>query len=583
MKTAIERANELFPNKIIYNISQYPELYCCLSKEAKSQNKTLKQYIIEAGFAYGEDATILRLEEKTEKALASIGKSDLDATILSENNLYSNVVRITSFYGITIKEYVESLGYKYVKKDKKQSKLDYEVAKILKNNFNFTFDEIGKIVGVSKQWVEDVIRRDKKTSISWQTNDLSNVMVVFEFMIKNHIFEYCANDVSYIFRHNSDHEFCFVWYDELKQNCAFREDIPQELYDLITKEKMDTYFSEDYDVLNEIYIVNRLKKPYIKIDNIKLYDKACKKHAMNHDEYAQFLGYNGYLAKREINIDRRFIEFFEDNMIDGEVYISSDQSNQWIRTFAGRNGMSIDEFVEFYGYKKAGRGKYSTLKEYVKQEKNKFKEELAQIAINGEVHVQGKLYQRLNIFAKKNGMTLDELIEELGFRRKKGSKIASIPQSEKIIKNDLDELEKDIQNALSCERDLLETKDRQSQLIVRNKNLVLRLKKIYGYKCQLCSEEEWMPIQKDDGTFYSEVHHIIPLADGENEDESLDKLENMIVLCPNHHKLLHFHKGGYQQIVRKDEALYFKNDSDEMIKIINNYHLKDSCSLSEDN
>lgn len=343
------------------------------------------------------------------------------------------------------------------------------------------------------------------------------------------------------------------------------------------------YFFCEREMKNEIYIVNRLKKPYIKIDNIKLYDKACKKHAMNHDEYAQFLGYNGYLAKREINIDRRFIEFFEDNMIDGEVYISSDQSNQWIRTFAGRNGMSIDEFVEFYGYKKAGRGKYSTLKEYVKQEKNKFKEELAQIAINGEVHVQGKLYQRLNIFAKKNEMTLDELIEELGFRRKKGSKIVFISQSEKIIKNDLDELEKDIQNALSCERDLLETKDRQSQLIVRNKNLVLRLKKIYGYKCQLCSEEEWMPIQKDDGTFYSEVHHIIPLADGENEDESLDKLENMIVLCPNHHKLLHFHKGGYQQIVRKDEALYFKNDSDEMIKIINNYHLKDSCSLSEDN
>ena len=51
-------------------------------------------------------------------------------------------------------------------------------------------------------------------------------------------------------------------------------------------------------------------------------------------------------------------------------------------------------------------------KEYVKQEKNKFKEELAQIAINGEVHVQGKLYQRLNIFAKKNEMTLDELIED---------------------------------------------------------------------------------------------------------------------------------------------------------------------------
>lgn len=580
MKTAFERLNELFPNKIIYNICQYPELYCYLSGEAKSQNKTLKQYVLELGFAYGEDATILRLEEKTEKALASIGTDVLNATLLSETNQYNNIVRITRFYGITIKEYVESLGYKYVKKNKEHSKIDSEMAKILRNDFNFTFSEIGKIVGVSKQWVEDVLSQGRDSSVSWRTNNLSDVKVVFEFMIKKHIFEYYANDVRYIFCHNLDNEICFVWYDELNQNCAFKDDIPKELYDLIIAEKMDTYFPEDYDVLNEIYIVNRLKKPYIKINNTKLLNKACKKHAMTHDEYAQFLGYSGYLSKKDINIDHRFIEFFENNMIDDEVYISSDPSNQWIKSFASRNKMTIDEFVEFYGYKKAGRGKFSALEEYLQQTKSKFKQELAQIAVDGEVYVQGKLYQRLNIFAKKNKMTIDELILELGFHRKKRNKIISVSQSEKMIENDLDELDKDIQNALSYERDWFETKEKKSQIIARNIKLVSRLKKIYGYKCQLCSDEEWMPILKNDGTYYSEVHHIKRLADSVNEEESLDKLDNMIVVCPNHHKMLHFHRGGYERIVRKGGKLYFENDSGEMVEIMNNYHLKVNCQVS---
>lgn len=574
MNFAIERLKELYPDKIIKNISQYKNLYYSLTCEAASFNKSLKKYVSEAGYTYGNDATILSLEAEVEEALKKLGQPVLNASLLNQNHIYSNITRIASFYGITIRIYIEELGYNYVKIATNESNIDYDTSKRLKEKFNFTLEEIGAIVGVSRQRIEQVLSKGKDTGKSWRTMDVSIVSDTFEYMIKNHIFETNINETHFIIRHNLKEEVCLVWYDDFTQHCSFTEDISDSLNKIIAQEKMNSYFLEDYQLLEEIQVVNRLKKPYIKVNNVSLFNKSKKKHQLSSDEYAQFLGYEGYITEKDVNIDRRFIEFFENNMIDGEVYISSDPANQWIKSFASRSGLSIDEFVELFGYKKAGRGKFATLEAYVEQERETFKSELQEIKVDGKVQPQGSLYQRLNIFAKKYSLTMDELIKELGFERKRGRRVDYVLQSRKIIENDLDELNRDIEKALKCEREFSETVERQIHLVSRNMNLVARLKSIYGCKCQLCTEEEWMPIQKEDGILYSEVHHIIPLAEGKNEEETLDVLGNMIVVCPNHHKMLHFHLGGYRDIMQKDGSMYFVNEKGNKLPIIDNYHLK---------
>ena len=54
----------------------------------------------------------------------------------------------------------------------------------------------------------------------------------------------------------------------------------------------------------------------------------------------------------------------------------------------------------------------------------------------------------------------------------------------------------------------------------------------------------------------------------------MDRLNNLIVVCSNHHKMLHYHKGGYRKIKIVNEVLAFVNDSEEVIPIITNKHLK---------
>lgn len=71
--------------------------------------------------------------------------------------------------------------------------------------------------------------------------------------------------------------------------------------------------------------------------------------------------------------------------------------------------------------------------------------------------------------------------------------------------------------------------------IVRDHGLTKTIKEMYGYKCQVCG------IRLEAGqTWYAEAAHIRPLGGPHN---GTDTIENMLCLCPNHHKL--FDIGGF--------------------------------------
>lgn len=74
---------------------------------------------------------------------------------------------------------------------------------------------------------------------------------------------------------------------------------------------------------------------------------------------------------------------------------------------------------------------------------------------------------------------------------------------------------------------------REINTIQRNSIIVGELKKLYKNTCQICGTR--LKIKK--GIHYSEIHHIKPLGLPHN---GLDKIDNMICVCPNHHALLDF-------------------------------------------
>ena len=101
----------------------------------------------------------------------------------------------------------------------------------------------------------------------------------------------------------------------------------------------------------------------------------------------------------------------------------------------------------------------------------------------------------------------------------------------------------------SEQEDFSQLKDKQplSKTILyfkRNRNIVEQLKELYQNKCQICQ----FTFKKDNGENYSETHHLIPL--GQNGE---DDIKNLIVVCPNCHKKLHYAKKEKYDIKYKEE------------------------------
>ena len=65
---------------------------------------------------------------------------------------------------------------------------------------------------------------------------------------------------------------------------------------------------------------------------------------------------------------------------------------------------------------------------------------------------------------------------------------------------------------------------------VRDTALARLIKEQCGHLCQVCRE----PLALPNGRLYVEAHHLRPLA---RRHGGLDRADNIIVLCPNHHAL----------------------------------------------
>lgn len=105
----------------------------------------------------------------------------------------------------------------------------------------------------------------------------------------------------------------------------------------------------------------------------------------------------------------------------------------------------------------------------------------------------------------------------------------------------------------------------QTYRILRDTNLSRSLKVLYDNTCQICGHRICTDIFK-----YSEAHHIKPLGNPHNGPDTLD---NLLVLCPNHH--VEFDYGLIAidhnlNIIHKDASNTFVG---EKIYIIDNHNI----------
>ncbi|MBI4651497.1 HNH endonuclease [Candidatus Desantisbacteria bacterium] len=97
--------------------------------------------------------------------------------------------------------------------------------------------------------------------------------------------------------------------------------------------------------------------------------------------------------------------------------------------------------------------------------------------------------------------------------------------SVKIDKDDL------YNRIIECENEKTEKITINGKTYKRHNYLMVQIKKYRDYKCQFCSTT----ILKANGNYYIEACHIKPKTEG-----GKDILDNILILCPNCHKLFEY-------------------------------------------
>lgn len=92
-----------------------------------------------------------------------------------------------------------------------------------------------------------------------------------------------------------------------------------------------------------------------------------------------------------------------------------------------------------------------------------------------------------------------------------------------------------------------------------------------NYKCELDNNHK--TFIKSDGCKYIETHHIIPFSEQKNFKKSIDVEDNMICLCPNCHKEVHYGKNREQLLKRiyKQRKQYFDRENITSQELVSMY------------
>ena len=294
---------------------------------------------------------------------------------------------------------------------------DFPVIDILSKEFFFKPVRMTEWFGLSRQSIYNAIeKRSAKRHEIWTGKQLSeHEYIILRNLIRDRKFEYTDEQVICCCMNNRrDDLVCLFIYDnEIK--CFFLKDLPEELQQQIVAVNYHKYTERELAGEVEGKIVYMIRKPFFIPDYPNKFRVNAQLRGMTSNEYALFISGCPVGDQRSVT-DNQITAYFDENLVDGKVYISSDPRNQWIRSLASRNGYAIKDFIELFGYESRMDGTELT----TDGAKERHIEELKQCIVHDNViyvPTDSRIYRVLSTYCNNRGYNLNDYIFSLGFER----------------------------------------------------------------------------------------------------------------------------------------------------------------------
>ena len=230
---------------------------------------------------------------------------------------------------------------------------DTEIIKLLKEQFGLKYAWLASWFDITKQAV-DLKLKSKKNRGHWRDReltardieDLDKIISSKEYTLK-------YDDRTVVFLNNKEDNCAIIYVDPDEIKCFFLENLPHEVQDKIRSNKLEFLTEEEYQSYPGGTVFTVLGQSFFCPEDSVRYRRLASARRMNLKDYTMFMFGLPYVNHQSKITDGRINEFLKQNTYNGVTYIQSASGHQWMRNFISRNGFTIDEFIEFYGYKSA--------------------------------------------------------------------------------------------------------------------------------------------------------------------------------------------------------------------------------------
>ena len=152
------------------------------------------------------------------------------------------------------------------------------------------------------------------------------------------------------FLNNRQDDCAVVFVTDQEIKCFFMSMLPEAIQRKIKESRLDCLSFEELEMISNGKTVSILKKKYFCPESTGNFQQFAARRKMSTDEYSLFLTGMKYATAQSTINDEKIIEFLEAHYTNGQVMIPSNNSTQWFRSFISKNGYSIKEIAELYGF-----------------------------------------------------------------------------------------------------------------------------------------------------------------------------------------------------------------------------------------
>lgn len=235
--------------------------------------------------------------------------------------------------------------------EKHKRTIDIETVKRLKEDYGLKPAWLIEWYSLTRSRIQQILNK-RRNHGNWLNRELTEEnKVLLLSMIQQRLQIVKAKDGTkayFLNNRRDDSAVVFVTEEEIK--CFFLNMLPETIQERIKESRLDCLSPEEFEMVSTGKIVSILKEKYFCPENTGKFRQFAALRGMSTDEYCLFLTGMKYATAQSTVNDEKIIEFLQAHYTDGRIMIPSNNSTQWFRSFISRNGYSIEEIAELYGF-----------------------------------------------------------------------------------------------------------------------------------------------------------------------------------------------------------------------------------------